>query len=563
LSAVKTKGMNGAEALLCALQGMGVQRIYASPGSDWAPLWEALAAPEAGGEFPRYISVRHEETAVAMAMGYAKASGRLAALALHTTVGALHAAMLLRAALHERIPLVVLAGESIAFSEGGGAPVGRQWLRLLTDRGGPARLIEPCVKWSFALNAGMILPHTIQRACQIAMAPPKGPVFVSVPIEHLVETMLAPAPPAALPLAPVASEDAIDRLAEALNAAGNPAIITEEAGRDPAAVDALVGVAETLGAPVFEAWQPYYVNFPRRHPLAGGVAWDDMPAMLADADAVFLVESVLPWHPPSRVTDKKVLVLGEEPLHSALPFWGFRADVIAAGEVAASLRSLQPKLKRKHPTGGWPARLAERRAKLVEAGRKAGEQPLIENAWVGYALNQVLQANAVVVNETITHRLGLHQQLDRLGPGGFYEASYGGLGGGLGLALGVKSAEPGRTVILTIGDGAFHYNPVVASFGAAQEHALPIFVILFNNAGYLSQSRDVTNTFPQGAAARAGKVIGTAITPAPDYAALARAYGGVGERVAKPGELPAALERGLAAVAQGRLALLDVVLKPV
>jgi acetolactate synthase-1/2/3 large subunit len=554
--------MTGAEALLRALRGMGVERMFASPGSDWAPLWEALAGPEAEARYPQYVSSRHEETAVAMAMGYVKATGRLAAVALHTTVGALHASMLLRAALHERLPLVVLAGESIAFAEGG-MPVGRQWLRLLTDLGGPARLMEACAKWSFGLNTNLLLPQAVQRACQIAMAAPRGPVFVSVPLEHLVETMHAEALPAALPFAPAASEDAIDRLAEALDAAANPVVITEEAGRDPAAVAALVGIAETLGAPVFEAWQPSYLNFPRRHPLAGGIAYDDMPEMLADADTVFLVECVLPWHPPSRITDKKVLVLGEEPLHSRLPYWGFRADVIAAGDVAASLRALQRKLTARTSRQDWPARLARRRATLVEAARSAGAKPVIESAWVGHELNRVLPPEAVVVNETITHRIALHQQLDRLAPGGHYEASFGGLGGGLGLALGVKSAQPDRAVVLTIGDGAFHYNPVVASFGAAQEHGLPILVVLFNNAGYLSQKSDVMNTFPHGAAARAGRVVGTSITPPPDYPGLARAYGGVGERVEKPAELRPALERGLAAVAQGQLALLDVVLGPV
>ncbi len=122
---VTCTGMRGAEAVLAALKAMGVERIYASPGSDWAPLWEVLAGPPAGGNFPSYISSRHEETAVAMAIGYVKATGKLAAIVLHTTVGTLHAAMLLRAALHERIPLVVLAGESIGFAEQGSPPVGR------------------------------------------------------------------------------------------------------------------------------------------------------------------------------------------------------------------------------------------------------------------------------------------------------------------------------------------------------------------------------------------------------------------------------------------------------
>jgi len=100
---------------------------------------------------------------------------------LHTTVGALHATMGLRAALHERVPMVVLAGESATFSEPPGPEVGRQWLRLLTDAGGPARLMEHCVKWSVGLNAAALLPHTVQRACQLAMSHPKGPVFASIP----------------------------------------------------------------------------------------------------------------------------------------------------------------------------------------------------------------------------------------------------------------------------------------------------------------------------------------------------------------------------------------------
>jgi acetolactate synthase I/II/III large subunit len=560
---VTSTGRRGAEAVLVALQAMGVERIYASPGSDWAPLWEALAGhpPESG--YPRYISSRHEETAVAMAIGYAKASGKVAAVVLHTTVGALHAAMLLRAALHERIPLVVLAGESIGFAEQGSPPVGRQWLRLLADAGGPARLMEQCAKWTFGLNTALILPQTIQRACQIAMAAPRGPVFVSVPLEHLLETVPTAPPSASLPLPAVAGEEALDQLAAALNAAREPVIITEEVGRDPDAVPALVEIAETLHAPVLEAWQPYYVNFPRTHPLAGGLAYDDMPALLADSDTVLLVESVLPWHPPSRITDKKILALGEEPLHTRLPFWGFRVDVLAVGEAAPSLRALTRKLAKRSPRQDWPARLAARRTALVEAGRVAGTRSPIESAWVGRALNAALPPDAIVVNETITHRVALHQQLERLGPGCFYEASYGGLGGGIGIALGVKSAHPDRTVVLTIGDGAFHYNPVVASFGAAQEHGLPIFVIVFNNAGYLSQKNDVLSSFPQGDAAAAGSVIGTAIRPSPDYPSLARAYDGVGERVGQPAEVPAALERGLAAVARGQLALLEVVLKPV
>src|SRR5262245_7617952 len=79
-----TKGSSGAETALRVLRAMGVERIFASPGSDWAPLWEALAKPHGPDEIPAYLSSRHEETAVAMAAGYTKATGKLAAVVMHT-----------------------------------------------------------------------------------------------------------------------------------------------------------------------------------------------------------------------------------------------------------------------------------------------------------------------------------------------------------------------------------------------------------------------------------------------------------------------------------------------
>src|SRR2546425_9217070 len=187
------KGLSGAETLLRVLRAMGFERILSSPGSDWAPLWDALAKLHCP-DVPEYLSTRHEETAVGMATGYAKATGKLPAVVLHTTVGALHATMGVRAALHERIPIVVLAGESIGFAEGTHSVMGRQWLRLLTDVGGPARLMEHCVKWSFGLNTSVVLPHTLQRARPLAMAGPQSPVFLSVAAAVLMGAVSAHAP---------------------------------------------------------------------------------------------------------------------------------------------------------------------------------------------------------------------------------------------------------------------------------------------------------------------------------------------------------------------------------
>ena len=548
--------MTGAEAILKALRAMGVERVFASPGSDWAPLWEALAGPHAPAEIPQYVSVRHEETAVAMASGYAKATGKLPAVVLHTTVGTLHAAMALRIAKHERVPMVVMAGESVSFAEPPALQVGRQWLRLLTDLGGPARLAEPSVKWSLGLDAGALLPQTVQRACQLAAAAPRGPVFLSVPIEYLMETMANPLPaPVALPAPPAANASALDELAKQLSEARRPLIITEEAGRDPAAVRALVALAEKLGAPVAEAWQPYYVNFPRDHPLYAGVAVEHMQSLVEAADLVLLAECVMPWHPPSSLPKPgtRVVALGEDPLRSNLPYWGVRADMVVPGELRTTLEALNARIgdRGQSPISFLRTRRQDRALTPISEG--------MNNAWIAEQLNAAISKDAIVVNETITHRLELVQRLTKLAPGGFYEASFGGLGMGLSLALGVKHAQRERPVIATIGDGAFHYNPVVACFGASQELELPIVVVLFDNAGYLSQKTDVMTHYPQGWAVRAGRFAGTAITPRPEYAKLAEAYGGYGEKVTSPREVPAALRRGMEQ-AQKRLALIHMVL---
>ena len=297
-----------------------------------------------------------------------------------------------------------------------------------------------------------------------------------------------------------------------------------------------------------------------------------MGEALREADLVFLVEAVAPWHPPSALPAPRarVAVLGEEPLHSNLPFWGFRTDLIVAGELDASLAALVEQLKKVVPSSSrkasierWRGRHEKRRNELRAQARAAGEKNTIDNRWVGHSLNELMPPDAIFVDETITHRLDVVRLLDRLQPGSFFETSYGGLGMGLGMALGIKHALPGRTVIMAIGDGAFHYNPVPASFGASQEHRLPLLILLFDNAGYLSQKGDVVREYPNGNAVRTKKFAGTSIEPKPDYVALARAFGGHGEKVEKPGELRPALLRGFQSVAKGQLALVHLVLEPV
>src|SRR5258705_2369626 len=180
---IETKGLTGAQTMLRVLAKMGVEKIFASPGSEWSPVWEALAEPGVEG-MPQYLSTRHEEVAVGMASGYAKSTGKLPAVMIHTTVGSLHATMGMRGAIREQVPMVVFSGESIGYGEDEGPDPGAQWLGHLSNIGGPAKLVGQTVKWRFGVKNKPILPPTIHPACQLAMRSAHGPTFRSPSISR-------------------------------------------------------------------------------------------------------------------------------------------------------------------------------------------------------------------------------------------------------------------------------------------------------------------------------------------------------------------------------------------
>jgi len=568
---IETQGLTGAQAFLRVLSEMGVERIFASPGSEWSAVWEALADPSAN-DLPVYMSTRHEETAVGMASGYAKATGKLPAVMIHTTVGALHATMAMRGALHEQVPMVVFAGESVGFGEDEGPDVGGQWASHLGDMGGPAKLVEDTVKWSFGVNTKSILPSTIQRACRLAMAGPRGPVFVSLPMEHLFDTMTRNVA-SGLGSAPLATADpdGIKQLADMLVGAEHPVIVAEDAGRTIGAVDCLVEIAELLGCPVVETRSTGSINIPRTHPLHSGY---DPKDIVAGSDMIFLAAVIAPWHPAliTPSTGAKVAMLDENPHRIELPFYGFQSDLCLAGEIETSLERLLAELRSRISADDATrnARIAEltakndaRRQKWREDAQALSDQKPMDTRWVAHEISRVLPDDVMLVEETITHRLAIHQYFDNLKPGSFFAGCIGGLGTGLSTALGVKVANPTRPVVCLIGDGSFNYDPVPAVYGAAQEHDLPFLTIMFNNQGYLSQKSGVPKYYPDGWAVKTGNYSGLHMTPCPEYSLIIKAFGGYGERVDEPGEVHKAVERGLEAVRNGQSALIDVRLKPV
>ncbi|MFQ6016309.1 MAG: thiamine pyrophosphate-requiring protein [Anaerolineae bacterium] len=570
----KSEPISGGQAVVEIFKLQGIEYIFSSPGTEWVPVWEALAKMKALEERgPQYVNCRHEELAVAMASGYSEMTGRLPAVLLHTTVGTLHGAMALREAYQKQVPMVVCAGDSVTFGEQKGLDPGFQWPRFLADIGGSARVAEPYVKWSGTVNSRATLPGMVYRAGQLAMSPPQGPVFLSIPLELMFEEVDPELIPEAFasPAPPRVDSEALEQAAHFLVQSQNPVIITENAGRSPEAVERLVQLAELLGAPVVECQSPMYLNFPRSHPLHAGY---NAKSLLQEADVVFVVAAIGPWYPPSAGSPKaQVIVLDDNPTHEQLPYWGYKANLYLMGHVPSALSTLVERVKAltdrdrekksllKERLNRWKATHEQlRQAWVEEALESKGKNP-IDPKWLCYALNEVLPENAIVVEETIVHMRFIRRYIERIQPQGFFRGASGGLGTGLGVALGLKWAAQDRLVVALMGDGAFNYNPVLPALGFAQEYQVPILIVIFNNQSYASMKGAHLQFYPDGWTARTGTFYGVDITPTPDYAGLMKLFDGYGERVEDAHEIQPTLLRAMEEVRNGKPALVDVVLQ--
>lgn len=565
--------MHGGKALVKIFERAGVDYIFSSPGTEWPPVWEALAeAEERGDNRPRYINCRHEALAVAMASGYTKVTGRPQAVLLHATAGPLNAAMYLRAAYQERVPMVVCCGETAAFGEESRLPdPGNQWIHDLTDIGGPAELLRRCVKWSERVTSSTILVSSVERAMQIALEPPAGPVLLGVPFECLLDEVSLPEDnrPNRVARAIAVDEAAIQEAVDLLLRAQSPVLVTEHVGRDASAVNPLVELCESLAIPVMESFRPAFLNFPRNHPLY--LPYD--PRRIESADLVLVADAVSPWYPIRKgpKAGAKVVFLGDEYPYSRLPFWGYKADLALIAPPAATLARLLGRVKASEAFAGNRPAYEERSRRIREEHDKQMttlQRDAVEHKndipvdprWLCQALNESIPPNGVIVEETTVHRTLIQNMIPRTQPMSYIARVTGGLGVSLGYALGAKLALKDRPVFVLIGDGGFHYNPVPSCLGLAQEYSLPIIVVVFNNQRYLSMERGLLRYYPDGAAKKTGVHFGGPILPNPDYRLYADIYGGYGVRVTDPKDIQPAVARALEHGAAGRLAVIDVVL---
>ncbi len=555
--------IDGGEAIVEGFRKLGIDYILSSPGTEWAPVWEAMADQiEEGKNGPKLLDVWHETLAVDMAAGYTLATGKMQGVLLHAGSGLLQGAMGIHAAQVAGVPMVVISGESMTYGEQPDFDPGAQWINNLSIVGGTTHLVDSIVKYASIAGSASTIYESVVRAGEMAQRNPQGPTYLAVSTETLMDAWTPPENARAVPTAPrilTAPED-IAKLATALSKAKNPVVLTESAGREVKTYDALVALCEKLALPVVEKPASLFANFPRNHPLHQG---NDFKPFWETSDLVLVVRNRVPWYPPSSSPpNATVVVIDENPHNSAMVYQSLQADMYLEGEVAQTLRDLADEVtadadavdaRRQSLAKAHDARIKERDEKHAAARKKTPIDPV----WLCACLNAVMPDDTAYIDEVTTHTPLLRQHLDLNKPQTLFTRQ-GGLGQGLGIALGVKLAMQDRPVVTLIGDGAFLYNPALGSLGASRDFELPVMTVVFNNKKYAAMQGMHHQMYPEGTAVETNVYHGTHIN-APDFVKVAESVGGYGEQVTDPEALQDALKRGLAATQEGKPAIIDVI----
>ena len=372
------------------------------------------------------------------------------------------------------------------------------------------------------------------------------------------------APPAPV----VATPQQIDLVAQILASTANPIIITEHGGRTDAERAALVGIAEALVRRFSSSGIPPTTISRGRTRCTGR---GRLKAVLGEADAILLASCNGPWHPPHTTSRPgcTVIHVEQDPMRPRAAYWGYPTTHTIPGALPVNLvRSLTTSQKRSTPRPEAAERWARytrgvRAAAIEQAGQLSSQATdFVPAAELFGELHDALPDDAICVDEVTAQVPQMIQLLYERKPFSQYRGWAGARGTGLGTALGVKLARPQQVVLCMVGDGAWHYNPVPAALGFAQEYGVPLLIVSCNNRQYASQTRNLLKYYPEGAAVRDGNSVGNVIQPTPDYVKQAEAYGGAGERVQKFSELRPALQRALEVVGSGRTFMLDVIVNP-
>ena len=531
------KATTGRAAFLQLLLDEGVTHLFGNPGTTELAIMEVVPQFEE----LKFVLGLQESVVMAMADGFARASGRLAAANVHVMPGLGNAMGALYNAKFSGSPVILTAGQQ---EQGHGLLEPMLYEPLVP-------VAQPLVKWAVEVTRAADLPRIIHRAAKIALTPPTGPVFLSLPGDVLDESLeLDMGRPVRIDTGARPSDATLTHIAGMLAAAKRPAIL---AGQELAMRDAFAEasqLAEVLGAAVYGSSIPYSAPFPTEHAAYMGALTRQQKQ----------VRTALEQHDLLLVLGADLLRMSVyspvEPLPPGLPVIhiseragelgkNYRTDVAVQADVKQTLRALLPLLKADRQAAAQ--RLAELRPRNWSAQRDkarmdamlAAETKPVDPQYLALRFTETLPRDAVVVDEGLVSTYALPRLLPLRGPRDYYGLASGGLGFAVPGAVGISLALPGRPIAAIVGDGAAMYS--IQGLWTAAHLRLPITYVIANNRGYrIIKERLV-------AFRKTDRFTGMDLRdPDIDFVAAAKSYGLAARRVSEPQDIAPALREAFA-----------------
>jgi len=551
--------MRGRRVLMESLVSHGVRHIFGNPGTTETPLLDSLVA------YPQiqYVMALHEGVAVGAASFYAQATGRAAVANVHVAPGLGNAIGALYGAFKANSPLVVTAGQQDTRMRLANPVLGHDLVAMAS----------PVTKWSVQVERADELAPILRRAFKVATDAPKGPVFVSLPINVLEqETAVEAMEPGKMWRSSHPDPKGVEDLASLILKSNSPAIITSDDVARSGATEGLVKLAEAIGASVWFEGLRHHASFPTSHPSFRQSLPPDAAQVrkaLDGSDLIILLggpffEDI--WYAEGSHFPEGALVLQIEESPERLAF-NHRLDGGIVGEMSTSIASLTDALRSRESE---EFRLAAQRRNqaLAQLSARDGEahRARLEKSWsrepssmprVMAELRRGLPDNVVIVDESITASLDLARSFDYRGQGDYFSGRGGGIGQGLSGALGVKVAMPDRPVVAISGDGSAMYS--IQALWTAAHHRLAIVFVILSNREYriLKHNVDVwRQKFEAGTQHPYQQM--DLVGPELDFVHLAAGMGVEGVRVDNADGIASALAT---AVAANRPFLIEIVIE--
>ena len=537
--------ISGRSAFLQLLVDEGVTHLFGNPGTTELPLMEVVP------DFPqlKFVLGLQEAVVLGMADGYCRASHQLAAANVHVMPGLGNSMGALYNAKFSGSPVILTAGQQ---EQGHGLLEPMLYEPLVP-------VAQPLVKWAVEVTRAADLPRIVHRAAKIALTPPTGPVFISLPGDVLDETVeLDLGRPVRVESSSRPSDEALARLASMLLSAKRPAILAgQELARHEAFAEA-AGLAERLGAPVFGSPIPYSASFPSEHPAYMGMLsrqQKQVRALLEPYDLLICLGADLlrmsVYSPLEPLPEGLPVIHVSERTHELGK--NYRTDLAVHANVKETLKALVPllaHLPRDNPRlaelkkTNWSA---QRDIARAEALRAADASP-IDPQVLALRFAEAPPAGAVVVDEGMVSTYSLPKFLALRDARSYYGLASGGLGFAVPGAVGISMALPGRPVAAIVGDGSAMFG--IQGLWTAAHEKLPITYVIANNRGYrIIKERLV-------AMRKTDQFTGMDIRePDIDFVALGTSFGLNSKRVTHPQDIAPALRE---AFASGAPNLIDV-----